>query len=235
MNANRPSELRPDDDLTAAVAAALRSREPSADWTASSADRIAAQLRDSGPRPVLLPRHAGRIAVTGVAASALVVGVGVGAAAAKPYSGYAAGVEDVARSVGLHVSFMPPGYTREEYDAFWNAGYTGEDVDALAKLWHTDSTTTKARAGQMLLDHEPLPLPADPTRAPATPPPTVSADEEAEYEAVAKAGYTPVEVQELADLWHTEYMEAKAHAGQLLLEGKPLPINPPPTQAPAGN
>lgn len=53
---------------------------------------------------------------------------------------------------------LPDGYTREQYEAFWGAGYTQEDVSALATLWNLDDTETKARAGQMLLDGEPVPV-----------------------------------------------------------------------------
>jgi len=38
------------------------------------------------------------------------------------------------------------------------AGYTAEDVTALNSLWHTDSITTKARAGQLILDHHRVPV-----------------------------------------------------------------------------
>ena len=53
---------------------------------------------------------------------------------------------------------LPDGYTREQYEAFWGAGYTQEDVSALAALWNLDETETKARAGQLLLDGEPVPV-----------------------------------------------------------------------------
>lgn len=55
-------------------------------------------------------------------------------------------------------STLPDGYTREQYEAFWGAGYTQEDVSALATLWNLDDMETKARAGQMLLDGEPVPV-----------------------------------------------------------------------------
>ncbi|QGQ18250.1 hypothetical protein GC089_01925 [Cellulomonas sp. JZ18] len=49
-------------------------------------------------------------------------------------------------------------YTAEQYDAFWGAGYTVEDAEALAALWGTEITETKARAGQALLDGQTLPV-----------------------------------------------------------------------------
>jgi hypothetical protein len=46
----------------------------------------------------------------------------------------------------------------EQSDAFFGAGYSGEDVDELSALWSTDFLETKARAGQLLLDGQPLPI-----------------------------------------------------------------------------
>jgi len=43
-------------------------------------------------------------------------------------------------------------------DAFWAAGYTSEDVATLGELWHTEPFETKAKAGRLILDGEPLPL-----------------------------------------------------------------------------
>ena len=49
-------------------------------------------------------------------------------------------------------------YTQERSDAFWGAGYYMEDADALADLWHVDLLEAKGRAGQMLLDGQPVPI-----------------------------------------------------------------------------
>ncbi|WP_456787233.1 hypothetical protein [Cellulomonas sp. P5_C5] len=46
----------------------------------------------------------------------------------------------------------------ELVDAFWAAGYTDADLEVLGRLWHTEGYETKARAGRMILDGEPLPL-----------------------------------------------------------------------------
>ena len=43
-------------------------------------------------------------------------------------------------------------------DAFWDAGYTYGDAEALAALWGTDLSETKARAGQALIDGQTLPV-----------------------------------------------------------------------------
>ena len=80
------------------------------------------------------------------------------AAAANPYSGVARTVEGVVQAVGIDWSLMPEGYTREQYEAFWDAGYTYDDVLTLDALWNSDDVETKARAGQMILDGEPLPI-----------------------------------------------------------------------------
>lgn len=160
MTEHRPTE----DDIAVRVAAALRSREPHPAATAAAADRIAASVAvgtEAPPRGVVraLPvSRAGRIAVAGVVTGTLAV-VGAGAAAAaNPYSGFAVAVEDAVRAVGVDWSAMPAGYTREQYQAFWDQGYTTDDVAALEDLWQTDATTAKARAGQLLLDGDPLPI-----------------------------------------------------------------------------
>lgn len=49
--------------------------------------------------------------------------------------------------------------------AYVDAGYTYEDAEALAALWSTDLSETKARAGQLLLEGQTLPVP--PSSAPA--------------------------------------------------------------------
>ncbi|MGY4642904.1 hypothetical protein [Cellulomonas sp. URHB0016] len=53
---------------------------------------------------------------------------------------------------------VPPDGHQAEYDAFWEAGYTVDDLQALNELWHSESAESKARAGQLLLDGEVLPV-----------------------------------------------------------------------------
>ena len=144
----RPGGSYQHDDLAELVAAALRSREPDAADTAATARRIAAHIEAAdvaaadvaaaaGRSGVVTPfvRRAGTIAVTGVVVSALgVVGAGA-AAAANPFSGFAAAVDGVAQAVGVEWSAMPEGYTREQHDAFWAAEYTAGDLEALCDLW----------------------------------------------------------------------------------------------------
>ncbi len=148
-------------------------------------------------------------------------------------------------------SAMPEGYTQEQYEAFWGAGYGVEDVEELAALWTTDATTAKARAGQLLLDGEPVPAPhpasagpasagADPASAgpdpasagpdPASTDPADGAAAEvvgpiSEEQAAAffGAGLDWEDAVALADLWSTDQISAKARAGQLVLDGQPVP------------
>ena len=223
--APRPEHEVEHDELTARIAFALRSREPSPAQTAATTDQIAARLAAAaGDRSAVVTpfgRRAGRVVVTGLVTSTIVA-VGAGAAAAaNPYTGFAVAVEGVAHAVGVEWSAMPSGYTREQYEAFWDAGYTAEDVTALGDLWQTDATSTKANAGQMILDGDPLPF------APGThTSPGASAEEQAARAEFWAAGYTVEDAAALSALWNTDPLETKARAGQLLLEGEALPVEP---------
>ncbi|MBO0899116.1 hypothetical protein J1G42_03920 [Cellulomonas sp. zg-ZUI222] len=58
---------------------------------------------------------------------------------------------------------VAPGSTPQDpavaqFAAVWEAGYTAEDIEALNALWGTDWAETKARAGQAILDGQPLPV-----------------------------------------------------------------------------
>jgi hypothetical protein len=209
------------DDLTELVAAALRSREPDAAATAAIARRIAAQVAAADDRSgVVTPfaRRAGTIAVTGVIASALgVVGAGA-AAAANPFSGFAVAVDGVAQAVGVEWSAMPDGYTREQHDAFWGAEYSAEDLEELRDLWNVDALEAKARAGQMILDGETVPVAPS---GPVEDVPYVGPDEQ---DALREAGVTWEDAQQLAELWQIGTYEAKARAGDMLLRGEELPL-----------
>ena len=221
MTEHRPTE----DDIAARVAAALRSREPHPAATTAAADRIAASVAagtEARPRGVVraLPvSRAGRIAAAGVVTGTLAV-VGAGAAAAaNPYSGFAVAVEDAVRAVGVDWSAMPAGYTREQYQAFWDQGYTTDDVAALEDLWQTDATTAKARAGQLLLDGATVPV----APGEAGPGDGSTGDPMSTF---WDSGYDFDDAARLAELWQVDVGEAKARAGQLLLDGDPLPIAP---------
>ncbi|MDR7383041.1 hypothetical protein [Promicromonospora iranensis] len=227
MNQYRPD--RPEgepghDELAEQIGAALRAREPDAAATAATAQRIAATIAVAadGRNAVVTPfvRRAGTFALTGVVASTLgVVGAGA-AAAANPYTGFAAAVDGVAQAVGVEWSAMPDGYTREQHDAFWGAEYTAGDLVALRDLWNVDSLEAKARAGQLILDGNAVPV------APGS----HGSDEElrfptvAEQDAFREAGYTYEDAKRLADLWQVGADEAKARAGDMLLDGETPPL-----------
>jgi hypothetical protein len=220
----RPEGGDQHDRLAELVAAALRSREPDAAATAATAQRIAARIEaDDGRGAVVTPfaRRAGTIAVTGVVVSALgVVGAGA-AAAANPYSGFAAAVDGVAQAVGVEWSAMPEGYTRAQHDAFWAAEYSAGDLDLLCELWNVNALEAKARAGQLLLDGETLPV-APGASGPVEEVPYLAPDAQ---EALREAGVTFEDAQQLAELWKTgSTYEAKARAGDMLLRGETLPL-----------
>ncbi|SFJ68386.1 hypothetical protein [Cellulomonas sp. KH9] len=198
------------------------------------------------------PRRRRMVAIGVIAATLTVAGSGA-AIAANPNSVAGQAVEEALGLVGVDWSGMPEGYTREQYVAFWGAGYTVADLEELSALWGTESTETKARAGQMLLDGEQVPVdptgtvptapaeaessdaaapaPADvPVRpeggdVPAPEQPTV-AYTDAQYDAFWDAGYTSEDAKALAALWGTEIIETKARAGQALLDGQTLPVAP---------
>ncbi|WP_182112187.1 MULTISPECIES: hypothetical protein [unclassified Actinotalea] len=51
-------------------------------------------------------------------------------------------------------------------------------------------------------------------------------DSEARLNAFWEAGYTSNDAQALVDLWHTDTLDAKAKAGQLVLDGQAVPFAP---------
>lgn len=230
-----------DDQLTERIARAFASRESAEPDATFVASRIEAQLSARAPQTSpgkSFARHGGRILAAGVVTSALAVAGAGAAAAANPYSDLARGVENLAQAVGVDWSAMPEGYTREQYDAFWGANHTADDVLRLSALWHSDATATKARAGQMILDGQPLPTATSTgpvTRAPvapvpAAPGPTTPAPDleytQEHFEALDAAGYSIYDEMMLSELWAVELDQAKARAGQMLLDGQVLPILP---------
>lgn len=234
----------PDDELAARLSRALHAH--AAVHTPDPAVVAARLCSAAGARgAVVVPmRRGGRVVAATVVTGALAVAGAGAAAASNPYSGVARAVEDVAQAVGVDWSFMPEGYEREQYEAFWGAGYEVEDVEALAALWQTDDyIETKARAGQMLLDGLPLPIPPGSTPVypgglgpvidvPDVPLPDY-VDEEG-WEAFWAAGYTTADLQTLVQLWQDDVSEVKSRAGRMLLEGQALPIPPSSSSAPAG-
>ncbi|WP_421735423.1 hypothetical protein [Cellulomonas sp.] len=211
------SEHPHDDELITRITRALRSREHLQPDPEVVAGRLRAELAHPPEATVTtLRRRGGKLVAAGVVTSALAVAGAGAAAAANPYSDAARRFEDVVQSVGIDWSAMPAGYTREQYEAFWAAGYTPEDVTALEELWHTDTTETKARAGQLLLDGGTPPV--APGRVELGP-------VQHEVDAFWSAGYTVEDVETLSALWHTDPFETKARAGRLILDGEQLPLD----------
>ncbi|GIG40791.1 hypothetical protein [Cellulomonas phragmiteti] len=216
-----------DDELAARIADALQRRATVApDPATVGADLASAVARRTSPRAVAV-RRSGRILTVGVVTGTIAVGAAGAAAAANPFSGVAVAVEDAARTVGLDVSFLPKGHSREQYDAFWAAGYDVGEVDALSKLWGTDLVETKSRAGQMLLDGVELPV------APGSVAYVPFVEGEDEVNAFFASGYTYEDAEALGALWGIEAFEAKARAGQAVLDGEELPIAPGSSPTPA--
>lgn len=222
------ARLATDDELEQRITRALRSREVAPPAVAIFVDRIETRLdadldQDEQLATVThLARRGGKAVAAGVVISALAVYGAGAAAAANPYSDGARTLENVAHAVGIEWSAMPAGYTREQYEAFWGAGYTADDVQTLGELWSIDAIETKARAGQLILDGAAPPL------APggSDDGPTPVEHTQAQSEALWSAGYTAEDVEALNELWDTEFTETKARAGQMLLDGFVLPLDP---------
>lgn len=214
----------PDDELTARITGALHRRAASAPDPAVVAARLASEVaRRSSPRAVAL-RRGGHVLAAGVVTGTFAVAAAGAAAATNPYSQVAVAVEDAARTVGLDVSFLPNGLTRDQYDAVFAAGYDSPDIEALGELWSTDYMDTKARVGQMLLDGVEVPV------APGSVRYVPNVPGKPEFNAFFAGGYTYEDAEALGALWGIESYEAKERAGAALIEGEALPL--PPSEAP---
>ena len=221
-----PDPSTPSDDaLAARITDALQRRAADAPDPDAVAQQLAAAVARRTPPGRVVVRRGGQVLAAGVVTGSIAVAAAGAAAAANPYSRVAVAFEDAARTVGLDVSFMPPGLTREQDAALWAAGYEVEEIDALAELWGTEHIETKARIGQMLLDGEEVPV--APGSVPADMP------EVERYEAFWDAGYTFDDLTALAELWGVEQFEAKERAGQAVLDGEPLPLAPGSATPPA--
>jgi len=190
-------------------------------------------------KPFVSPtRSPRRAAAVGVVAATLTVGA-AGAAyalahqapreaalapAAPGQAETAAALEPIAGTVPSPTST----FTQEQSDAFWAAGYYMQDADALAQLWGTDLQEAKSRAGQLLLDGEPVPVAPGSSLDLSDPMTIASLDLGAFWD----AGYTAEDGATLAALWHVDVGEAKVSGGHLVRAGQALPI--PPSGTPAG-
>lgn len=110
-----------------------------------------------------------------------------------------------------------------QMDAFWAAGYDYDDAVKLGKLWHiSDLSKVKAEAGKKLLAGQTLPIKA-------TPGDNNPAPDQAPVDAFFKAGYDYNDAVQLAKLWKlANPYAAKVAAGEKLLAGQTLPIQPTP-------
>ena len=179
------------------------------------------------PTATRRPRS-GRFLAVGIAAASLTVICAGVATAVAPLAPATPTPTAAAQPANTDWSAMPAGYTRAQYEAFWGAGYTPEDVTALSDLWKSDSTQTKARAGQMILDGDVLPVAPSPAvvQSSADDLSTPKAGDQAKYDAFWSAGYTSANLTKLNDLWKSGSFDTKARAGEMILEGKSLPVAP---------
>ena len=178
---------------------------------------------DAPPAPLRTRRL---VAVGAVAVGLCVAGTGV-ATAAAPTSALSRSVTEILQSAGVDWSTMPDGYTPEQYEAFWGAGYTAENVEELGALWNLDTTETKARAGQLLLDGQPVPV--APGGGESTPD---GRDHRRAARCALRTPGTPARTSRRSrELWNSEFSETKARAGQMILDGQTPPVAPSGTPA----
>lgn len=231
-----PGAPSTDDELTARITHALRSRESAQPDAATVAARIDAELAGCTQREgsVLAFRRGGRFIAAGLATGVLAIGGAGAAAAADPYSPVARALESAAEAIGLDWSPMPDGFTREQFDALQESEYSYDDIEALGTLWNTDDIETKARLGQLLLDGQAAPVPPGGAGwlSAADPDPDEGWEgwdgefTQEQYDAYFDAGYTYEDGLALGELWGLDYVEVKTRAGQTLIEGRTLPIAP---------
>ena len=170
-------------------------------------------------------RNRRRIVAVGAVAAGLSVVAGAGTAmAVAPTSSLSTTVAKALHGAGVDWSSMPDGYTQAQYEAFWGAGYTSADVATLSALWNTDATEAKSQAGQLLLDGSAMPIAPSLTEVPA-PGSTVELSV-AQQDAFWNTGYNEVDVATLNALWNSDDTETKVRAGQMILDGQPMPIPP---------
>ncbi|MEV6632976.1 hypothetical protein AB0M54_19730 [Actinoplanes sp. NPDC051470] len=122
-------------------------------------------------------------------------------------------------------SYDDPEFTDAEEKArnkYFDEGYGLDDGEKLAKIWKTDITAAKTRAGQMLLDGKKLPI-----KPPVAPPGLPSTAQEAQAEAFFDKGYDFDDAERLARLWKLPTpWDAKVAAGKKIMAGETLPIQP---------
>jgi hypothetical protein len=114
----------------------------------------------------------------------------------------------------------PPSYNQQQkLDEYFADGYDYNNAVALASLWNeSDITSVKAAAGLKLLDGASLPV---------TPDGTPETAQQKALDAYFAAGYDYNNAITLGTLWHeTDLQQIKTEAGQMLMDGKTLPVAP---------
>ena len=166
------------------------------------------------------------------AAGGAMLGAGLIAGAITVPALLAAGPEgaaDVVAAAGPSPeSSMPTAETelQRQRDAYFAAGYHYGDAVKLAKIWNSaqEVGAIKAEAGRRLLAGETLPV-APSSMAPE--PAAVDPRNAALVEAFLAAGYDYDDAMKLAKMWNSSGpYQAKVEAGQKLLNGDPLPVEP---------
>ncbi len=116
----------------------------------------------------------------------------------------------------------------EELVAYFGAGYGYADAVELGRLWNVEPAEAKTTAGAHLLAGEELPF--EPVEQPveqiATEPAVPADDRAPQRDAFFAAGYTYDDAVELGAVWNVDAWEAKALAGERLLAGETLPVQP---------
>ncbi|WP_432504600.1 hypothetical protein [Kineococcus arenarius] len=112
----------------------------------------------------------------------------------------------------------------EELVAFFGAGYGYADAVELGRLWNVEPAQAKTTAGAHLLAGEDLPF--EPAEQPVEQPPASADERAAQREAFFAAGYGYDDAVELGEAWNVDPWEAKALAGERLMAGETLPVQP---------
>ncbi|MBO3093993.1 hypothetical protein [Cellulomonas dongxiuzhuiae] len=170
--------------------------------------------------PARTPARHRRVIAVGAVAAGLSVACAGGAMAVAPGSAVSRTLSGALQSVGIEWQGMPEGYTPEQYTAFWDAGYTWGDAQHLSELWQLDIIETKSQAGRLLADGQTLPI------TPGTYPEAGADPQSVALDAFWSVGYTYEDAEQLAALWGVDVSETKARAGQALVDGQTLPVEP---------
>jgi len=184
-----------------------------------------------------------RRAAQATGASVLSAGIVAGSVAIpglKWHQGSTSGVSTAAGSAGslssgssfgsaTPIPSKSPTYSQDQaLTEYFADGYDYNNAAALASLWHeTDTNAVKVKAGLLLLQGNKLPV------SPNNPPESAAQKTQNEdIDAFFAAGYTYDDALSLGSLWNeTDVLQIKTEAGQKLLAGETLPIQPSPVSS----